>query len=381
LEGNSDGWLIKYYPNALYTYGGYTLFAKFTNETDVQLTSDINSNVVHSSYVVRQGAGPVLSFNGYNKVIHYFSEPGADSGVGSGNYGMEGDFEFLVLEYSEDLIVLKGNKSGNRYEMYPLAAGEFETLPIQYQAEADFFGEFNKFELIDTKGEIQDIIFRNRTFQEAKEGENPLLPFRIVPNGIEFMQEYSIDGVSLNRLLFKEPTAEYPYGYYTDSSDKIKIYPVLTPLNQWFASNLWAMSYNNVGPLGKTYWDAARANLATNGVVVNNMYIGDAGVQVIYYVLQNGAVEGAVGHDLIPEPGTTDEVTIRFTGSLYNVANFSAAYWTAGLNQFTTPMNGRTFVITSDVLDRPDEILLTDKLLPNNTFRLFLDDIDDPLNN
>jgi hypothetical protein len=102
---------------------------------------------------------------------------------------------------------------------------------------------------------------------------------------------------------------------------------------------------------------------------------------VIYYVLQNGAVEGAVGHDLIPEPGTTDEVTIRFTGSLYNVANFSAAYWTAGLNQFTTPMNGRTFVITSDVLDRPDEILLTDKLLPNNTFRLFLDDIDDPLNN
>jgi hypothetical protein len=138
LEGNSDGWLIKYYPNALYTYGGYTLFAKFTNETDVQLTSDINSNVVHSSYVVRQGAGPVLSFNGYNKVIHYFSEPGADSGVGSGNYGMEGDFEFLVLEYSEDLIVLKGNKSGNRYEMYPLAAGEFETLPIQYQAEADF---------------------------------------------------------------------------------------------------------------------------------------------------------------------------------------------------------------------------------------------------
>jgi hypothetical protein len=265
--------------------------------------------------------------------------------------------------------------------MYPLAAGEFETLPIQYQAEADFFGEFNKFELIDTKGEIQDIIFRNRTFQEAKEGENPLLPFRIVPNGIEFMQEYSIDGVSLNRLLFKEPTAEYPYGYYTDSSDKIKIYPVLTPLNQWFASNLWAMSYNNVGPLGKTYWDAARANLATNGVVVNNMYIGDAGVQVIYYVLQNGAVEGAVGHDLIPEPGTTDEVTIRFTGSLYNVANFSAAYWTAGLNQFTTPMNGRTFVITSDVLDRPDEILLTDKLLPNNTFRLFLDDIDDPLNN
>src|SRR5690606_35010051 len=162
---------------------------------------------------------------------------------------------------------------------------------------------------------------------------------------------------------------------------QVKIFSVPTPLNTWMKSNLWSMSYSNVGPTGKVYWDNARTALAANNIVLNNIYIGDAGVEVIYYVLQDGTVEGAVGHDIIPVEGTTNEVQIVFTGSLYNVVGFSASYWTGGLNQFTTPLNGRTFVITSDVLVDPTEILLTDKALPSNTYRLFLDDIDDPLNN
>lgn len=384
LEGNTNGWLIKYYPNALHTYGGFTLFAKFTSKTDVELTSDINSDVVASSYIIKQGAGPVLSFNTYNKVVHFFSEPGADSGVGSGNYGMEGDFEFLVLEYTAERVVLKGNKSGNKYEMYPLEAGEFDTLPSEYQAASELFDEFSKFELLDTQGEVHDIILNYRTFQQTNEGENPLLPFRIVPGGLEFLEEYDIDGQKVNELLFKEPTVDYPYGYYTNEGETIKIYPVIIPINQWFATNLWAMSYSNVGDAAKPYWNVGRTNLADAGLVLSNLYLGYLNESVgtgLVMALQDWASVGMVAYNFTLVAGTTDEVNIAYDG-LFNLGNFGLAHWNAGLNYIEFPLGDHRYKIVADRLDKPDELMLIDVENPDNTYRIFRNvDIDDPLNN
>lgn len=81
LQNNKEGWMIKYYPSKLHTFGGYTIFAKFVNDTDVQLTSDINDDKITSTYTVKAGGGTTLTFDSYNKIIHFFSEPGKDSGV------------------------------------------------------------------------------------------------------------------------------------------------------------------------------------------------------------------------------------------------------------------------------------------------------------
>ena len=188
-------------------------------------------------------------------------------------------------------------------------------------------------------------------------------------------------GVTFDFLKFIEPTSTYPYGYYTDNGNTFKIVPEVTPINLWFKANLWSMSYKNVGPIGQVYWNNAKTKLKANGITLNNMYIGNAGVEVLYYVLQNGAVEGAVGHNITPVSGTVDQVRITFTGSLYNVVGFTAAYWTGGLSEFTTPLNGRTFRITSDEVNEPSSVLLTDVAAPTNTFKVFLSDINDPLNN
>lgn len=380
LQGSPNGWMMKYYPASTMEFGGYTLFVDFVSDKDATLTSDINKNSITSSYAVIAEGGPVLTFNGYNKVIHYFSEPGADSGVGAADSGLRGDFEFIVIEATPEKVTLKGKKSGNIVEMTPLGSDATQVIE-DYQTEADFFAQFRSFKIARPNGEVEDLSRNMRAFTLSSDANQPRISFRVVPGGLDLPNEYELDGVKFNNLTYQAPTTEYEGGYYTDESGQVKIFSVPTPLNTWMKANLWSMSYSNVGALGKTYWDAARTNLTANGYTLNNIYIGDAGVEVIYYVLQNGAVEGAVGHDLVPVPGTTNEIQIVFTGSLYNVVGFSAAYWTGGLNQLTTPFNGRTFVISADVLVEPTEILLTDKLLPNNTFRLFLNDIDDPFNN
>jgi len=380
LQGNSNGWMLKYYPASTMEFGGYTLFIDFVSDKDATLTSDINKNAITSSYAVIAEGGPVLTFNGYNKVIHYFSEPGADSGVGAADSGLRGDFEFIIIEATPEKVTLKGKKSGNLMELIPLG-GDAAQVIEDYQQEADFFAQFGAFKIERPNGEIEDLSRNMRAFSLSSDANQPRMSFRVVPNGLELPKEYELDGVKFTNLAYHEPTGEYDGGYYADETGQVKIFSVPTPLNTWMKSNLWSMSYSNVGPTGKVYWDNARTALAANNIVLNNIYIGDAGVEVIYYVLQDGTVEGAVGHDIIPVEGTTNEVQIVFTGSLYNVVGFSASYWTGGLNQFTTPLNGRTFVITSDVLVDPTEILLTDKALPSNTYRLFLDDIDDPLNN
>src|SRR5690606_7153981 len=288
LQGNTNGWMLKYYPASTMEFGGYTLFIDFVSDKDATLTSDINKDAVTSSYAVIAEGGPVLTFNGYNKVIHYFSEPGADSGVGAADSGLRGDFEFIVIEATPEKVTLKGKKSGNIVEMTPLGSDATQVIE-DYQTEADFFAQFRSFKIARPNGEVEDLSRNMRAFTLSSDANQPRISFRVVPGGLDLPNEYELDGVKFNNLTYQAPTTEYEGGYYTDESGQVKIFSVPTPLNTWMKANLWSMSYSNVGALGKTYWDAARTNLTANGYTLNNIYIGDAGVEVIYYVLQNGA--------------------------------------------------------------------------------------------
>src|SRR5690606_6961205 len=118
----------------------------FISDAQVSLTSDVNDDVVTSSYAVIPETGAVLSFNGYNKVLNLFTEPGLDNGgTGADDTGMKGDFEFIVLEATADSVVLKGKKSGNKMLMLPLKNDEFTSLSAIYQQESARFSEYNLF--------------------------------------------------------------------------------------------------------------------------------------------------------------------------------------------------------------------------------------------
>ena len=72
---------------------------------------------ITSHYDVVGDQGPVLTFNTYNEILHYFTEPWGASNID----GDMGDYEFVIMEATPQQITLKGKRHGNRIIMTPFA--------------------------------------------------------------------------------------------------------------------------------------------------------------------------------------------------------------------------------------------------------------------
>ena len=120
LQDDPQGWVMEFYPSDR-SMGGYTYTAKFDNGK-VDMTSELSLNsssgdkwpagtVVTSYYRVISEQSALLTFDTYNLLFHFFSEPRGSSDVD----GYASDYEFVFMEVSEDRIVLKGKKYGSRF--------------------------------------------------------------------------------------------------------------------------------------------------------------------------------------------------------------------------------------------------------------------------
>lgn len=381
VQSNENGWMMKYYPHKSQEYGGFTLFMNFISDSEVEISMPGESSVT-SGYSVVPESGAILSFDTYNSLLHFFSEPGMDSGVGPDDSGIGGDFEFIVLEVTPELIKLKGKKTGNSIELVALGAGEMDNLLTEYDEAEESFSEFSSFE-IEINGEVFDVSARYNAFTIIGAAGGQRLAYRILPNDeLEFYKEYEVEGVEFDKMTFTQPTEGYPLGYFSEESGKVKIIPIPTPLNRWFVENTWGFAYSKIGPFGQQYWNLGKNNLSAAGYYVNAVSIGDYyDYDAMSYVLNDGAIQGGVTFVLQPVSGTTDEVLIDLDGSVLNLQGFSVAQWNAGLNALAFPVYG-TFTISGvSGPDKPTEILLTDKENPDNTFQLVMERVLDPFDN
>ncbi len=128
LTSSEHGWYLEYLLNERLsgaTTGGYSMLVKFDGKK-VTAWGDAEGSAepVTSLYKLTTDDGPILSFDSYNRVLHYFSTP---SGTGtnaigqSGHYqGLGGDFEFMVLKATPDTVLLQGKRGGVEMLMLPL---------------------------------------------------------------------------------------------------------------------------------------------------------------------------------------------------------------------------------------------------------------------
>lgn len=233
LLNNKKGWIIKYFPGL--DFGGFTIFALFKSQSEVTLTSDFHKAKITSSYAVLPESGPLLTFNGYNKVINFFTEPGVDNGgAGSPDIGMRGDFEFIILEVTDKKITLKGKKTQNIIVMEAIPDDkDLDEIAGEYRKAGEAFRAFKQFKVETAKGE--KALKRGETaygwfdklkvatFQLPDDANSELLSFRVTPGGLEFYKEYELEGVTFQQLSYVAPTAGYPLGYYTNGNKTIKI--------------------------------------------------------------------------------------------------------------------------------------------------------------
>lgn len=128
LCSSESGWAMEYFANE--QKKGYTLLIQF-RETDgvtIAAKDDYTKNEYaeeNSHFKVIADNGPVLSFNTYNKLLHYFADPAGDTTGDNGDgRGHEGDYEFIVMKASDDLIELQGKKRGYTILLRRLPEGQ-----------------------------------------------------------------------------------------------------------------------------------------------------------------------------------------------------------------------------------------------------------------
>ncbi len=121
LTSAENGWEMAYFPNLEASAKGYNMVVKFNKNGNVNVTAKnsatTNNKIMTdtaSTWAVKSDYGPILTFDTYNDVFHAFSDPKED---GAGHLG---DYEFLILKATSELVLLKGKKHSAYSVMRPM---------------------------------------------------------------------------------------------------------------------------------------------------------------------------------------------------------------------------------------------------------------------
>ena len=121
LSSNESGWEMAYFPNLETSAKGYNMVVKFNKNGNVSVTAKNAATTMNklvtdtaSTWAVKSDYGPILTFDTYNDVFHAFSDPKGDGA------GLLGDYEFLILKATPELVLLKGKKHSAYSVMRPM---------------------------------------------------------------------------------------------------------------------------------------------------------------------------------------------------------------------------------------------------------------------
>ena len=127
LSSNESGWEMAYFPNLEASAKGYNMVIKFNKNGNVSVTAKNAATTMNkimtdsaSTWAVKSDYGPILTFDTYNDVFHAFSDP-QENGA-----GLLGDYEFLILKATPELVLLKGKKHSAYSVMRPMKNANLE---------------------------------------------------------------------------------------------------------------------------------------------------------------------------------------------------------------------------------------------------------------
>ena len=116
LESAPNGWSLGYYAGRNYSGPGFTLTLKFKDGKAYIMGDNKDATTVGvSEYDIVKDQGVVLTFPTYNSVIHELA--GASQGYPE---GLQGDYEFAILEANANFIRLRGKKWKNEMILTPI---------------------------------------------------------------------------------------------------------------------------------------------------------------------------------------------------------------------------------------------------------------------
>lgn len=381
LTSAENGWLMKYYPKANTKYGGYNLLLKFGTDGNVTAMSDAlgADTKATSHYKLEQSASIVLSFDEYNKVIHFFSDPANPDGIGDNGKGMEGDLEFRVLTATADSVVMLGKKRGTKIVMTPMAKDADWTETINHIDDLEQEMQFPKYtcEVNDVKY-VATTSYRTITFtsSNAEEGSTTE-PYIVTDKGIEFYEPITLNGVTVKGFNYKGGD-----NYEFESTDAaVKMLGVVPPISEQVISGDWFFSVANMGSYTQAYWNAGNEE-------VSKYYS-----PCYYAAFTTSAFDGYVGHwgilfnvagygsfiDIAPTIVDDDHISFACPGKFgangqffYGRGQLYMIYALTGDEGTHAANVAKTYKVElmQGTTKQPSSIKLTDESNPNNWFVL-----------
>lgn len=204
LMSSESGWIMHYYPDKSQSYGGYNFIIRFSADSifvKSELVSD-HSLEVPSLYRLGYDSGPMLNFDTYNTLMHFFATPSSSRYQGYG-----GDFEFMILEAQADHVKLMGRRSGNIIMMYPLNQDPKEYLDKVGELYDNFI--INGFSGTVNGTEISASVDKNMQQLSISAGEEVYeSAFIFTDKGIRLYSPVELSGTSISELYFNAETFE-----------------------------------------------------------------------------------------------------------------------------------------------------------------------------
>lgn len=399
LEAAPNGWRMEYFGDA--GYGGYNIFLKFSGDSvlvggesagsshPAGIDSLGNAVTSPAHYSLNQSQGVTLSFDEYNGIFHYFSDP-VNADYGYNGEGFEGDLEFNVITCTADSIIMTGKKHGQTIRMYPMPEGTTwgdyisEVASTEtYMASAYYQLQLNEENIKATCN--QQGRYRNMAFSYFDENNDSIAAgyqYIVTPEGIKFYNGVTISGVKINGFE-KGDTEEY---FYVKGDHSMRAVTYVMSLYEQLISDSWYISYEDLGEYAKPYWDSFRNKLKTSGTGRTKERVYYSYIGATSYVSQGTETVSGTGICVMAGSHTLvygiNMEALNSEGNEVKLSQYSAYcnkdgqkyYSSYGLNQALRPIaggsGGHTYTLTTDNQRHPGYILLTDKAYPTNVIKL-----------
>ena len=372
LKAPANGWRMEYYGDT--KYGGYNMFVKFNNDNTVTVANEVYGpgERATSHYKLEQSAGVVLSFDEFNELFHFFSDPDNVLDIGADGEGMLGDLEYRILKCTADSVILKGKKHGSRIVMTPFS-GDWDTyIDDVLSSEEDMAFASYYYIVGGTDTAMVTASYRQLTFNytdadgAAKKVD---VPYIVQPNALHLYEPIEIMGETITDFEYKGGN---DFLFSSNTSNAVMKGYVM-PLSEALLSANWYISYFNMSPAIQANWNYATPILQEkeNGETIAYAYYSGSALYMRsgnYWMAFNVA----------PQVLSDTQVTYTIKGYAGNSTNQGNAnyYWNSTtadgvyyFRYFVMPLLG-TFNLQANDLRNPTELVLTNVENPQIYYKL-----------
>ena len=376
LQGAENGWIMEYFPNTSFLYGGYQLIVSFDEDgmatfSAEKAVSGDNTRKESGMYTLKHENGILLAFDTYNKIFHKFSDPQSD-GVGFG-----GDYEFYIMEHNSSQIILKGKKTNQRIEMRKLSS---DISWSEYLSGIDKMAS-----LVDTKyldmllnGESISMLAKsssarcfNLSYTVNDKVETKLMSFILTADGAKCANPVTIGGTTIESLKWDDAERKL---VFKDDKNTIEIGTL--PINRIFnqTTDTWYFANKRSSTRFRQLWNSMVYIMNNDfATTFNDFYLGlytnpfepETSLQAILAVCKENIGSVYTTQYEVVE-GTDDRIRILWKGYAMSAQYYYKSY--EPIISFLTKESENEFIIEADNNIYPQEIKFTKVSNPNHWF-------------